>query len=107
MCVNGPSNNMADADADPDGWLRSLDNLATKDIVTLIPGHGDAGTTATIKLQRNYLAAIINGVRDAAAKGVTEAELEKKLDLTGYSPHGANVPHNQVCIRAVYAKLVK
>src|ERR1700687_3357813 len=34
-----------------------------------------------------------------------ESQLEKSLDLTKYVPHGANVPHNQVCIRAVYTKL--
>lgn len=107
MCVNGTGNNMADPDANPDAWLRALDNLAMKDIVTLVPGHGELGTTATIKLQRAYLAAIINGVRDALGKNTPEAELEKSLDLTGYAPHGANVPHNQVCIRAVYAKLSK
>src|SRR5579863_9712387 len=107
MCVNGTANNMADVDANPDNWLRALDNLATKDVAVLIPGHGEPGTTATIRLQRTYLAAIINGVRDAIAKNVPEPELEKSLDLTGYAPHGANVPHNQVCIRAVYGKLSK
>ena len=107
MCVNSAANNMADPDANPDGWLRALDNLAMKDIAMLVPGHGALGTTQTIRLQRAYLAAIINGVRDAAGKNVAEPDLEKSLDLTSYKPHGANVPHNQVCIRAVYAKLAK
>ncbi len=107
MCVNNTGNNMADPDANPDGWLRALDNLATRDITTLVPGHGELGTKATIHLQRTYLAAIIDGVRDAMGKHESEAELEKSLDLTRYVPHGANVPHNQVCIRAVYAKLSK
>jgi cyclase len=107
LCVNSAANNMADPDADPDGWLRALDNLAMKDVAILVPGHGELGTTATIRLQRTYLAAIINAVRDAMAKGAQETDLEKSLDLTGYTPHGANVPHNQVCVRAVYAKLSK
>lgn len=105
VCVNNAMNNMADADANPDGWLRALDNLATKDIATLIPGHGSPGTTATLKSQRTYLAAIINGARDAITKNTPEADLEKSLDLTSYAPQGADVPHNQVCIRAIYAKL--
>jgi len=84
-----------------------LHGVTLKDVAILVPGHGELGTTATIKLQRNYLAAIINGVRDAMGKNIAEAELEKTLDLTKYAPHGANVPHNQVCIRAVYAKLAK
>jgi cyclase len=107
MCVNGTGNNMADVDANHDAWLKALDGMAAKDIKVLVPGHGELGTTQTIELQKAYLAAIVNGVRDAIAKGVPETELEKSLDLTKYSPHGANVPHNQVCIRAVYAKLSK
>jgi hypothetical protein len=79
--------------------------MSMKDVAILVPGHGDVGTAAVIRLQRNYLAAIITGVRDAIGKNVPEADLEKSLDLTGYKPHGANVPHNQACIRAVYAKL--
>ena len=105
MCVNGPSNNMADPDANPDGWLRALDNLATKDIAILVPGHGAPGGVETIRAQRAYLAAIINGVRDAVSRNVAEPELEKSLDLTTFAGYGSSVPHNQVCIRAVYAKL--
>lgn len=107
VCTNAPMNNMADPDANPDGWLRALDNLAMKDIAILIPGHGSPGTTATLHLQRNFLAAIINGVRDAAAKNVQEPELEKSLDLTSYKPQGDDVQHNKACIRAVYANLAK
>jgi glyoxylase-like metal-dependent hydrolase (beta-lactamase superfamily II) len=107
MCVNSPQNNIADTDANPDGWLRALDNLALKDVAILVPGHGALGTTATIKAQRTFIAAIINGVRDAIGKNVPEAELEKSLDLTGYTPYGTDVPHNKACIRAVYAKLSK
>jgi glyoxylase-like metal-dependent hydrolase (beta-lactamase superfamily II) len=107
VCVNAAMNNMADPDADPDGWLRALDNMAMKDVAILVPGHGDLGTAATLHSQRVYLAAIINSVRDAAAKNTPEADLEKSLDLTGYKPQGGNVPHDQVCIRAVYNKLAK
>ena len=107
LCVNGPSNNMADPDASPDGWLRALDNLTFWDVATLIPGHGEPGTTATIRGQRAYIAAIINGVRDAAGNGVSEPDLEKKLDLSSYGGWASNAPHNAVCIRAVYGKIAK
>jgi cyclase len=107
MCVSNAMNNMADPDADPDGWLRALDGLAKRDIAILVPGHGDLGATDTIRLQRRYLAAIVDGARDAIAKKTPESELEKSLDLTKFSPQGADVPHNRVCIRAVYAKLSK
>lgn len=107
LCVNGTGNNMADPDANHDNWLRALDDIALWDVTTLVPGHGPIGTTETIRQQRAYLAGIINGVREGISKGTSESDLEQSLDLTPYKQFGANVNHNKVCIRAVYAKLAR
>lgn len=105
LCVNSAGNNMADVDADPDNWLRVLDDLAQKDVTTLIPGHGGKGTTDTLRGQRAYLADIINGVRDGVAKGLDGEQVARQLDLTRHNPWGQDKARNQVSIRAVYAKL--
>ena len=107
MVVNSPQNNVADVDADHDHWLTALDNLALRDIAILVPGHGAVGSVQTIRSQRAFLAAIVNGVRDARAKGVSEEELEKTLDLSGLKPQGGLPAHDKACIRAIYAKLAK
>jgi glyoxylase-like metal-dependent hydrolase (beta-lactamase superfamily II) len=105
VCVNSQGNNIADVDADPENWLRALDSLAQKDVMKLIPGHGTPGDVSTIRGQRAYIAAIINGVRDAKAKGTSADDLLKSLDLSSHRPWGQNVSRNTVSIKAVYAKL--
>ena len=49
------------------------------DVVRLIPGHGGQGDASTIRGQRAYLAAMINGVRDG--KGSSADDLVKQIDL--------------------------
>lgn len=105
VCANAASNYMGDPDADPVNWVRSLDSLAQKDVMRLIPGHGNPGDVSTIRGQRNYIAAIVNGVRDAKAKGVSADDLAKSLDLTSHKPWGENASRNAVAIKAVYAKV--
>ncbi len=107
LCVNQAGNNMADPDANPDGWLRALDNLALKDVQILIPGHGAQGGIEMIRSQRAYIAAMIEGVRTGIQKRQSAADLERSLDLTGYKPQGADAKKNAPSIRAVYAKLAQ
>jgi cyclase len=107
LCVNFAGNNIADPDADPDHWLRALDDLIQKDVTVLIPGHGGKGTTDTLRGQKAYLADMIKGVRAGIAKGLTGEQLAKQLDLKGHNPWGQDQARNQVSIRAVYAKLKK
>jgi len=107
LCVNFAGNNIADPDADPDNWLRVLDDLVQKDVTTLIPGHGGKGTTDTLRGQRAYLADMINGVRDGIGKGLTGEQLAGQLDLKRHNPWGQDQARNEVSIRAVYAKFSK
>jgi glyoxylase-like metal-dependent hydrolase (beta-lactamase superfamily II) len=107
LCVNFAGQNMADPDADPDNWLRVLDDLAQKDVAIVIPGHGSQGTTDTLRGQRAYLADIINSVRDGIARGATGDQLAEQLDLSKHNPWGQDKARKQTSIRAVYAKLSK
>jgi cyclase len=104
LCVNFAGNNIADPDADPDNWLRVVDDLIKKDVTTLIPGHGGKGTTDTLHGQRAYLADMISGVRNGMAQGLTGEQLAKQLDLKKHNPWGQDQARNEVSIRAVYAK---
>src|SRR5258708_9986242 len=80
LCVNFAGNNIADPDADPDNWLRVLDDLIQKDVGVLIPGHGGKGPTETPRGQRAALAAMINRDRHGNAKSRTAGE---GADVTG------------------------
>jgi glyoxylase-like metal-dependent hydrolase (beta-lactamase superfamily II) len=105
LCVNRPGNNIADPDADPDGWLRALDALLARDVAVVIPGHGDEGTKNALLGQRAYLADMINKVRDGIGRGVAVTQLEKEIDLSQHKPWGQDAARNTASIRAVYAKL--
>ena len=43
------------ADGDPDEWLRSLEQVATLDLKTLVPGHGPVGTPGDLELINRYI----------------------------------------------------
>ncbi len=107
LCVNFAGNNIADPDADPDNWLRVLDDLTQKDVRILIPGHGGRGSTETLRGQRAYLADMIDQVRAGVAKGATADQLAQEMDLSRHNPWGQDKTRNTVSIRAVYAKLSK
>jgi glyoxylase-like metal-dependent hydrolase (beta-lactamase superfamily II) len=106
LCVNKrPGNNVADIDADPEGWVRALEGLSKLDVKQLVPGHGMLGDGQALVGQRAYLRAMIDGVRAGIAKGATADQLAESLDLTPYAPWGADKSRNAPSIRAVYAKL--
>ncbi len=77
LCVNGNpwGNNVADPGADYDKWLAVLDTLATWDIKTVVPGHGELGTTQTLKQQRAYLDDMLRQVRRGIEAGKSKEEL--------------------------------
>jgi cyclase len=105
LCVNKAGNNIADPDADPDNWLRVLDDLAQKDVAIVIPGHGAQGTLDAVRGNRAYLADLINQVRAGIARGASADQLVKEIKLTNHKPWGQDLTRNEVSIRAVYAKL--
>lgn len=108
LCVNKrPGNNLADVDADPEGWVRGLEKLKQLDVRTLVPGHGLPGDKSALGGQQAYIRAIIDGVRAGIQNGQTADQLAESLDLTKYAPWGADKSRNAPSIRAVYAKLKK
>ena len=51
LCVNWKSgNNVGDRDADHQHWVQVLNDLARWNVKTVVPGHGELGTVATLRL---------------------------------------------------------
>ena len=107
LFVNGNpwGNNVADPDADYDRWLKVLDTMAGWDVAKVVPGHGAIGDTSTIKLQRAYLASMLNQIRRGMASGKTADELVRTIDLRPFGVYGANTVSNQRSIRNMYRRL--
>ena len=100
-------NNVADPHADYDKWLTVLDTLASWDIKTVIPGHGELATTATLKQQRAFLADMLAQVRRGINAGKSKEKLLNEIDLSKHPVYGANTVSIQRSIRAMYDKLKK
>jgi glyoxylase-like metal-dependent hydrolase (beta-lactamase superfamily II) len=108
LCVNwNRGNNVADPDADHDNWIRVLDDLATWDIRTVVPGHGSLATRETLRAQRAYLADMVDHVRAGLRTGKTADQVAKETDLSKHGGFGADAQSNEGSMRAIYAKLSK
>ena len=107
LCVNGNpwGNNVADPDVDYDRWLSVLDTLAGWNIQTVVPGHGELCTVATLKQQRAYLADMLQQVRLGIEAGKSKEELVKEIDLARHPLYGQNKVSTARSIRAMFDKL--
>ena len=107
LFVNGNpwGNNVADPNVHYDKWLTVLDTLASWNIKTVIPGHGEPDTIETIKNQRAYLADMLAQVRRGIKAGRSKEELVKEIDLGRHPVYGLNKVSIARSIRAMYDKL--
>jgi glyoxylase-like metal-dependent hydrolase (beta-lactamase superfamily II) len=108
LFVNGNpwGNNVADPDAEYDKWLAVLDTMAGWDVRMVVPGHGEIGTTETLRQQRAYLADMLEQVRRGIQAGKTADQLVKEIDLTKHPDgYGSNGVSNERSIRNMYRKL--
>ena len=56
LCVNWRfGNNVGDRDADHQHWVQVLNEMATWNIKTVVPGHGSVGTVETLKAQSAFI----------------------------------------------------
>lgn len=78
---------LPDEDSSVDGWLASLDELATFDITHLVPGHGEVGDRDLIANVRNYLIELKDAALALKADGVTLADAQAKLAPVFESEH--------------------
>ncbi|MBL8210207.1 MAG: MBL fold metallo-hydrolase [Bryobacterales bacterium] len=104
LCVNWTSgNNVGDRDADHDNWIRALETLAGWEVQTVVPGHGQLGTTATLRGQRAYLKDMLEQVRAGMKAGKSADQVAGEVDLTKHQPFGASPSAGAV--RSVYRRL--
>jgi cyclase len=108
LFVNGNpwGNNVADPDADYDKWLTVLDGLAGWDVSIVVPGHGEIGTTASLRQERSYLSDMLGQVRAGIRAGKSKDDLVKEIDLSKHPVYGANTASNARSIKAMYDHLI-
>jgi cyclase len=107
LCVNWKfGNNVADADADHDNWLRALDTMASMKPATVVVGHGDLGSAPVLAAQKAYLGDMLDQVRKGVKAGKTADQLASGINLTQHKI-GADKERNAASVRAIYAKVAR
>ena len=105
LCVNWRSgNNVGDRDADPRHWVQVLNEMATWNVKTVVPGHGELGTVATLRAQSAFLDDLWTQVASGKKAGKTLEQLLKDVDLSKNGDFAADRQQNQSAIRAVFQK---
>jgi cyclase len=103
LCVNWAfGNNIGDQGANPENWIRVLDGLLKWDVKLVVPGHGGPVDLEKLRVQRDYLMEIVNGVQSGIRDGKTVDSLARDINLTQYGSFGVNAAANAASIRAVY-----
>ncbi len=105
LCVNWRSgNNVGDRDADPQNWVKVLNDLARWEVKTVVPGHGALGTVATLRAQRAFLDDLWTQVSSGKKAGKSLEQLLKDVNLSTHGDFAADPQQNQSAIRAVFRK---
>lgn len=107
LFVNGNpwGNNVADPNADYDKWLAVLDKMAGWEIKVVVPGHGELGTTGSLKNQRDFLADLLQQVQQSIDAGKSKEETVKQVDLSKYPIYGENKTSITRSVKAMYDRL--
>lgn len=106
LCVTwSDGNNVGDADADHENWLRALEKMASWDVTTVIPGHGAPAASGALHAQREYLADMLSQVRAGKKAGKSEDQLATGIDLSRHGNLAANKAGNATSVRAMFRKL--
>ena len=98
-------NNVGDRDADVPHWVQVLLDLAKPDVKTVVPGHGNIGTTDTLRAQSAFLDDLWKQVSAGKKAGKTVEDLLKSVDLSKHGDFAADQSQNQSAIRQVFRKV--
>jgi glyoxylase-like metal-dependent hydrolase (beta-lactamase superfamily II) len=106
LCVNWAwGNNLGDSTANPENWIRVLDQISLWDVQTVVAGHGAPVDLPKLRQQREYLADMLAQVRAGLGAGKSADELAGSIDLSRHGTFGVNAAANATSIRAVYRYL--
>jgi glyoxylase-like metal-dependent hydrolase (beta-lactamase superfamily II) len=106
LCVNWRfGNNVGDADADHPHWVQALNDMATWNVKTVVPGHGDFGTVGTLKAQSAFLDDLWKQVSSGKKAGKPLEQLLKEVDLSRHGDFAADQVQNAAAIRQVFRKV--
>jgi hypothetical protein len=84
--------------------VQVLNDLAGWPVKTIVPGHGEIGTVATLQAQSAFLDDLWTQVAGGKKAGKSLEQLLKEVDLSRHGDFAADPQQNQSAIRAVFRK---
>jgi len=81
-----------------------LNDMATWNVKTVVPGHGSVGTVDTLRAQSAFIDDLWKQVSAGKKAGKTVDQLVKEIDLSKHGDFAADVQQNQAAIRQVFRK---
>jgi len=75
------------------------------EVQTVVPGHGAVSGLEALRVQRNYLSAMRDQVRDGMRAGKSADQLVTELDLRKYGFIASDQAANATSVRAMYRHL--
>jgi len=96
---------VGDRDADLPHWVQVLNELASWSVKTVIPGHGDPGSVATLKAQSAFLDDLWKQVSAGKKAGRTVDQLLKEVDLSKHGDFAADTQQNESAIRQTFRRV--
>jgi glyoxylase-like metal-dependent hydrolase (beta-lactamase superfamily II) len=102
LCVTWPfGNNVADADADYDGWLRALDRMIGWKVQTVVPGHGPVAGVEALRTESEYLSDMLKQVKAGLQAGKTADQLAHDVNLSSHGTIADSTDANATSVRAM------
>jgi Zn-dependent hydrolases, including glyoxylases len=106
LCVTwGYGNNVADPEANYDGWLAALDRMASWNVHSVVPGHGPVAGPEALRTEREYLADMLKQVKAGIAAGKTADQLSRKINLANHGTIASSADANTTSIKAMFRHL--
>jgi len=81
-----------------------LNDMATWNVKTVVPGHGSVGTVDTLRAQSAFIDDLWKQVSAGKRAGKTVDQLLQQIDLSKHGDFAADVQQNQAAIRQVFRK---
>ena len=81
-----------------------MNEMATWNVQTVIPGHGSPGTTETLRAQSAFINDLWTQVSAGKRAGRTADQLVHEINLSPHGDFAADAQQNAAAIRSVFAK---
>lgn len=89
--------------ANPEGWIQSLDRLGRLDAEMVIPGHGDAGDKRLLTVQKELLVDLLETVQLVKERGLTLDDALQEVRFPRYEEWPKAADRIPEAIRRIYA----